>query len=166
MSNPAPPTGPAADSPRMPPPTPAKAQPSAAGRYLFMFLVGLLVGVIGLVMVLRAMEGRKTPMDKWHGSVMNVMAVHSQALRNSVEQNRCSATDLLPHLQTLRAMTNDLEPAFPRLADDARFREHAAGMRAALDASLASPPINCAGAGTVQARVGDSCKACHQDFRG
>lgn len=153
--------------PATPAPTrPAPAKPSAAGRYFFMFLVGLLVGVIGLVMVLRAIEGRKTPIDRWDGAVMNVMAVHSQTMRKSVEENRCSATDLLPHLQTLRVMANDLEPAFPSLADDTRFKDHATKMRATLDAALASPPINCAGAGTTLGSIGEDCKACHQDFRG
>ena len=62
-------------------------------------------------------------------------------------------------------MANDIEPAFPGLSDDKRFIEHASKMRASLDAALASPPLNCAGVGTTAGKVGEACKACHQDFR-
>ena len=31
--------------------------------------------------------------------------------------------------------------------------------------ALANPPLNCAGVGTTLGRVGENCKACHQDFR-
>ena len=82
------------------------------------------------------------------------------------EQNRCAATDVLPNLKALRVMADDLEPAFPDLADDQRFAEHASKMRARLDAALASPPLNCAGVGTTAQGIGETCKACHQDFRG
>lgn len=158
---------PSPSSPATPPPSKPDrpAPPSAASRYLFVFLVGLLIGVIGLVMVLRALEARKTNLDKWPNATMVLLSVHSGKLRDSVNENRCSATDLLPHLQTMRALGNDFEPAFPDLADDARYKDHARNMRAALDAALASPPINCAGAGAALAQVGDGCKACHQDFR-
>jgi hypothetical protein len=43
------------------------------------------------------------------------------ATEANTDQNRCAATDTLPHLQALRTMANDIEPAFPDLRDDARF---------------------------------------------
>ena len=93
------------------------------------------------------------------------MAWHVGQLKNSTQQNRCAATDTLPHLQTLRAMANDIEPAFGDLRDDQRFSQHASDLRASLDAALANPPLNCAGVGTTLGKIGDDCKACHQDFR-
>ena len=135
---------------------------TAASRYLFLFLIGLVLGVIGTVMGMRALDARK---DHFHESVMHVMQHHLGAIKTGMEQNRCAATDVLPHLQTLRRMGDDLEPAFPELADDARFAGHASKLRATLDAALASPPLNCAGAGAALQSIGGSCKACHDDFR-
>src|SRR3546814_4594258 len=44
--------------------SPAKpAKPSAASRYLFVFLVGLVIGAVALVMILRTVEARKTWQD-------------------------------------------------------------------------------------------------------
>jgi hypothetical protein len=132
-------------------------------RYLFLLLLGLVIGVVATVMAMRAIEARK---DHFHESVMHVQQWHLGQLKASVEQNRCGATDTLPHLQTLRLLSNDLEPAFPDLRDDQRFIKHASQLRATLDAALASPPLNCGGVATTVQDLGEACKACHQDFRG
>lgn len=135
----------------------------AGARYFFLFLVGLVAGVIGTVMAMRAWDARR---DHFHDSVMHVQQWHFGQLKANVEQNRCAATDTLPHLQALRTMANDIEPAFPDLRDDERFTKASSQLRAALDDTLASPPLNCAGVGTAMGRIGEACKACHQDFRG
>lgn len=140
----------------------APKKSSAASRYFFLFLIGLVVGAIGTVMAMRAIDARK---DHFPDSLMHVQQWHLGQLKATVEGNRCAATDLLPHLQALRTTGNDLEPAFPGLADDQRFKDHASKYRAALDGVLANPPLNCAGAGTTLQKVGEACKACHQDFR-
>lgn len=142
---------------------PETKKPSAASRYLFLFLIGLVVGAICTVMALRAIQARQDPFPD---SVMHVMAKHSGQLADKVKQNRCAATDTIPHVRTLRAMANDLDMAFPGLADDARFKSHASQFRADLDAALSAPPTDCAAAGALVEKVGDDCKACHQDFRG
>ena len=139
---------------------------SNASRYFFVFLIGLVIGVIGVVMVLRAIEGRKTWEDHFPDAVMHVMDAHSAQLKTAAKANRCGATDVLPHLQTLRYMANDLEPALPGLRDDPRFIERASHFRANLDSALATPPLNCAGVETAIKQIDDGCKACHQDFRG
>lgn len=142
--------------------TPAPKSPSAAGRYLFLFLLGLVVGIIATVMTLRALHARE---DHFPGSVMHVQQWHMGQLKADVEQNRCGATDTLPHLQALRTMANDIEPAFPGLHDDQRFGQHASQFRATLDGALASPPMNCPGVTAAMGKIGEACKACHQDFR-
>jgi hypothetical protein len=135
---------------------------SAAMRYLFLFVLGLVVGIVATVMAMRALDARK---DHYPESVMHVMDAHADALKANMEQNRCTATDTLPQLQALRMMANDIEPAFGDLREDARFAKHASDFRAALDDSLAAPPLNCEGVGTALGRIGEACKACHQDFR-
>lgn len=142
------------------PVTPARR--SSAGRYLFVFLLGLVMGVVGLVMGLRAWDARK---DHFHESVMHVQQWHVKQLDQAVKNNRCAATDTLPHLKALRVMADDLEPAFPGDADDERFTTAASKLRGSLDDALASPPMNCPGVTAVVNKVGEACKACHQDFR-
>lgn len=141
----------------------APARKSHASRYLFLFLLGLVMGVVGTVMALRAIEARK---DHFHEAIMHVQAWHAGQLKAGIDSNRCTATDALPHLQALRTMANDLEPGFPDLADDERFAGHASQLRATLDAALASPPGDCAALGATLGDIGEACKACHQDFRG
>ena len=134
----------------------------AGARYFFLFLVGLLVGAVGVVMAMRAIDARK---DHFPESVMQVQQWHMGKLKANIDQNRCNATDTLPHLQALRAMADDIEPAFPDLTDDARFTKASSDLRAAIDQARANPPLNCAGVGAAMKEIGGACKACHQDFR-
>lgn len=138
-------------------------KPSAASRYLFVLLIGLVIGAVATVMLMNAWKARQDPFPD---SLMHVMQWHAKQLNDNVQQNRCSATDTIPHLQSLRALANNLEPAFPGDADDERFGQHASTLRATLDTSVGAPPLNCAGVGDVAKKIGDGCKACHQDFRG
>ncbi|HTL15522.1 MAG TPA: hypothetical protein VL251_10585 [Thermomonas sp.] len=137
-------------------------RPSNGGRYLFLLLLGLVLGAVATVMALRALDQRK---DHFPESLMTVQAWHVSQLKADMAQNRCNATDVLPHLQALRMSANDLDAAFPDLREDQRFADASAGMRAAMDKAIASPPLSCQGlAATVEA-IGQACKACHQDFR-
>lgn len=143
-------------------PRPSSPRVSAAQRYLFLFVLGLVVGIVATVMLVRAFQARA---DRFPDSVMHVQQWHIDQLRAKVEQNRCEATDTLPHLRALRVMADDLEPAFPDLRDDKRFAQAASQMRRTLDTSLASPPSGCATLGTTTRDIGNACRACHQDFR-
>lgn len=138
---------------------------AAAKRYLFLFLLGLVVGAISVVMVLRAMEGRKTWRDHYPEAAMYFMDAQVAQLKESVQTNRCAATDTLPRLKALRIAADDLEPAFPGLRDDKRFVGHASKLRGSLDAALASPPLSCEGVTKLVSGINEDCKACHQDFR-
>ena len=141
-------------------------RPSAFGRYVFMLLLGLVLGAMAVVMLMRTWEGRKTSQDRLPHALMHVQAWHVDQLKADMAQNRCNATDVLPHLQALRVSANDLEAAFPDLRDDARFKTAASAMRAAADKAVANPPLTCEGVGAAMKSLGESCKACHQDFRG
>ncbi|MEI2430354.1 hypothetical protein RDV84_17180 [Lysobacter yananisis] len=145
---------------------PTAAAPKRKGngsKYLFLFLIGLVGGVVATVMLMNAWNQRQ---DKFPGSVMQVQQWHLNQLKDRVTQNRCAATDTLPHISALRMMADDLDPAFPGLKDDQRFSQHSAKMRAALDNARTNPPVSCAGVTTVAEQIGEACKACHQDFRG
>ena len=101
----------------IPPDAPPRPR-SHAGRYLFLFLLGLVVGAIAAVMGLRALQARADPFPE---ALMNVLAHQSGQLGDAAKANRCTTNDTLPRLQMLRALANDLEPAFPGLASDTRF---------------------------------------------
>src|SRR3546814_10810039 len=110
---------------------PAKpAKPSAASRYLIVFLVGLVIGAVALVMILRTVEARKTWQDHYPHAAMHLFDAHMAQLKASTEANRCGATDTLPHLQALRVVANDLEPAFGDLGDDPHLPTHPRAHRA------------------------------------
>lgn len=143
-------------------PPPSRPMATAASRYAFMLLVGVVAGAIGTVMAVRAIQARQDP---FHESVMHVQQWHLKQLQTNVQQSHCTPTDTLPHLKALRVMADDLEPAFPDLRTDARYVEHASHMRATLDTALASPPLDCQGVSVTAQKIGDACKACHQDFR-
>ena len=132
------------------------------GRYLFLFLLGLGVGAICTVMALRALQARTDPFPD---ALMQVMARQSGELDRSAKANRCTLSDTLPRLQSLRALSNDIEAAFPGLRDDTRFGGAASGLRATLDQALAAPPADCKQLGSLAQRIGEDCKACHRDFR-
>mgnify|MGYP003576640425 CR=1 FL=1 len=133
-----------------------------AGRYLFLFLLGLVVGAVCTVMAVRALQARSDPFPD---ALMQVMARQSGELGDSAKANRCTASDVLPRLQSLRALSNDIEMAFPGLKDDARFATSASALRATLDEALAAPPTDCAQLTATAGRIGEDCKACHRDFR-
>ena len=135
---------------------------SSAGRYLFLFLLGLVVGWVGAVMGLRALQARSDPFPD---ALMNVLAHQAGQLGEAAKANRCTINDTLPRLQTLRSLSSDLESAFPGLATDARFGDAASGLRATLDQALAAAPADCSQLATVNQAIGDGCKACHRDFK-
>jgi hypothetical protein len=140
-------------------PPAAPVRRNNGSRYLFMALLGLVVGVIASVMVMRTLEQRKDPYPQ---AVMHVMSAHMRALKDDVTRNRCAATDVIPHLNALRMMANDIEPAFKDMGNDAKFAQYASDLRASLDGSLASPPLNCPGVQAAAAKIGRACEDCHR----
>ena len=135
---------------------------SNASRYFFLFLIGLVIGAMLTVMSLRAIQARQDPFPE---SAMHVMQKQADLLQQNAKQSRCAVTDTLPRLQSLRAISNDLELAFPGEAEDQRFIDHASKLRATLNVAIGAPPADCASLGATVQKLGEACKACHQDFR-
>ena len=138
-------------------------RPSNASRYLFLLILGLVLGAVATVMALRALEQRK---DHFPDALMHVQQWHMGQLKTDMEQNRCNATDILPHLQALRMTATDLDAAFPDLRDDQRFTTASSAMRATMDKVIANPPLTCEGLGAAMKDIGETCKGCHPDFKG
>ena len=146
--------------------SPPPRAPSPAAGYLVVFAIGLLVGVVLIVVMLRTFDARKTWQDRYPAALMQLYQAQMAQLSGDLDSNRCAVSDALPHLQTMRALSDDLEPAFPDLRDHRGFVAHADDARRTLDAALASPPKDCAGLHMTIDSIGDTCSACHQDMRG
>jgi cytochrome c556 len=127
--------------------------------YPVLFLLGLAIGAVLAVMWSNAMHKR----DAYPHGVMAVIGAQMSVLDKSVKASRCTASDLLPRLQTIRAVANDIEPAFGE--DDERFGQHAGSLRAAADAAMTTPPGDCKSAAATLDRIGETCSACHRDFK-
>ncbi len=130
-------------------------------RFVAMLVIGLFMGVLGTVMTLGALR-QGTP---FHQGLMSVMAHHHAALRRMGDANECPDDAIQGHLRMLRLAGDDLETAFLPTMNDERFRHYAAGYRTATEAALARPASGCAAAAAQAASLGDSCSACHRDFR-
>ena len=130
-------------------------------RYAALIVLGLVIGIIGTVMTMSALKSGPHMTD----ALMHMQGFHMGAMDSNVKQNRCAVTDSLPHLQALRTLSNDIEPIFLPIEKEADFRQKASNLRAALDASLAAPPAECASLGAAMAKIGHECKACHDEFK-
>ncbi len=97
--------------------------------------------------------------------VMTVMGMQMSALKKSIQQNRCVPTDIIPHLQTLRYVGNDIEAAFGEMSDNESFVRYASDFRAAADGALTMPPANCATAEATLTKIGKACENCHRDYK-
>src|SRR3546814_14204444 len=100
-------------------------------------------------MILRTVEARKTWQDHYPHAAMHLFDAHMAQLKASTEANRCCATDTLPHLQALRMVANDLEPALGAPGEDTRLAKNARDLRTLLDSQLA--------ARSEKRRVGNAC---------
>jgi hypothetical protein len=150
----------AAPPPRTPP------SPSSAAGYLVVFVIGLLVGVLLIVVMLRTFDARKTWQDRYPAALMHLYQAQLAQLSGNLASNSCAPNDTLARLQTMRALSNDLEPAFPDLREHRGFVAHAEQARRTLDAALAAQPADCASLRTTIDSIGETCGACHQDMRG
>jgi hypothetical protein len=130
-------------------------------RYAILIVLGLVVGIIGTVMAMNARHSG----PHYPQSLMTMQDFHLDALDSNIKQNHCAVTDNLPHLQTLRALSNDIEPVFLPIDNEQDFRQKASNLRASIDTLLAAPPASCAAVGAALTRIGHECKACHDQFK-
>src|SRR5690606_23678076 len=95
-------------------------------RSVVMLLIGLVVGALCSITLLRALsEGNEYPKG-----VMALMGKHFGALREVADAGQCEAATVAHHAATLRQVALDLEPAFlPTGGDDAAFRAYSERLR-------------------------------------
>lgn len=139
--------------------------PSAASRYAVVFVIGLVTGLFALLVILRVMESRQTWDTHYPRALMYLYQAQLAQLHGDLAAGACTPARALPRLETLRALSNDLELAFPDLRDHRRFVAHGDQLRDAIDLAVVSPPDTCA---ALEMRLHDmqrTCNECHRDFR-
>jgi hypothetical protein len=129
-------------------------------NYVILFAVAFVMG-IALALV-GANYMNKGP--HYSEGVMNVLAMKHSALSNNIKQNRCAPIDVIPHLQTMRYVGNDIEAAFGEMDNNEQFIRYASDFRAAADGALSMPPANCAAAQAALNTIDKTCDNCHRDY--
>jgi len=131
-------------------------------RYIGMILLGLLIGAFATVAVLNAL-GQATAFPR---GVMAVSGHHMGGLRAAATATPCQLDDAARHLRALAVLADDIEPAFlPDGQQDATFSQYALQHRTLLAGLANAPPADCEALGLRLGDVGDSCKACHRDYK-
>ena len=134
---------------------------SHATRYVFVLVLGVLLGLVCTVMVARTLQARRDPVPD---SLMQIMDHQLRALPGP-SGSSCEPARQRARLQTLQLLATDLEPVFGDLGEDRRFGELAQALRAAIAAPLHAPNLDCAVLAQARTQISEACEACHRDFR-
>lgn len=131
-------------------------------RAVVMLVVGILVGALGAVTVVGALK-KDIPFQK---ASMTLMRHYFGALRKMGESGQCDALVIQRHLRGLQAISREFDAFVPTGGDDASFQGHAGKFVTAIDAAIATPPVDCPSLAAINQSLGGSCKGCHDEFRG
>lgn len=131
-------------------------------RALIYILIGLLSGALLTSMLISTLsKGSEFPKG-----VMAVQGSHLGSLNKLAKDNRCSPTEIQPHLITMRIVASDIEPAFKSLSEeDINFARYGADLRRVLDLQLAKSIDNCADLATAISSIKQGCDNCHRDYK-
>jgi cytochrome c556 len=128
-------------------------------RFALLLLLGLVIGALGTVFVMKAVENRN-PLPH---AVMTVMGHHMGALGQAVKTKQCDAAQINDHLLRLQSTASDIPDAFPSAEQD--FLDHANRLRTALQGAVQTHPTDCAALAQAIKPVNDACQSCHQQYR-
>ena len=129
-------------------------------RYVVVLLIGALIGSMVTMTALNALRQASAVSD----GIMAVMQYQMNLVRTDIGAKRCDAAK--PYFQTLLGVAGAIEPAFlPTGGDDVLFKRYAEQLRNRLDEALKADATSCRTLTEQLGQVGDSCKACHRDFK-
>ena len=131
-------------------------------RALIFILVGFLIGAVGAVMAVNALnKGSEFPRG-----VMAVEGAHFGALYKLAKENRCDAASVQKELLPMRIIATDIETSFKvDTENDQEFIRYAADLRRVLDLQLAKRIDNCADLNTGISAIKQACDNCHRDYK-
>jgi len=128
-------------------------------RVALMIMLGLVIGILGTVNVMSALDARN-PMPK---AVMHTMGYHMGELGKAMKAGQCEAASIQHHLQRLESTSTDIVPVFG--IDEKSFTDKAAELHTHLQQALQAAPTSCAALAVAIKPIDDTCKSCHQQYR-
>ena len=130
-------------------------------RSLILLLLGLAFGAVCAAVAMNALAQRSA----YARGVMQVMQHHYAELRNGQRTGRCDAATVTRDRDVLRMLSDEVAPSvYGDGTPDPPFREYTDRLRSAL-ADLGDGTKGCAALAPLVNRVGDSCDACHRQYR-
>ncbi len=130
-------------------------------RSLILLILGLAFGAVCTGVAMNALAQRSA----YARGVMQVMQHHYAELRNAQRTGRCEAATTTRAREALRLLDEEIERSvYGDGTPDPPFREYTDRLRSAV-ADLGDGPKSCAELAPVVNRVGDSCDACHRQYR-
>lgn len=130
-------------------------------RSLILLILGLAFGAICTAIAMNALAQRSA----YARGVMQVMQHHYAELRNAQRTGRCDAPTVMHAHEALRLLGDEIERSvYGDSTPEPPFREYSDRLRNAV-AGLADGTQGCAALAPVVTRVGDSCEACHRQYR-
>lgn len=128
-------------------------------RAAILLVLGLAIGVLGTVFVMRALNQR----NPFPRAVMSVMNYHFGELEQSVKAKQCDAAPASEHLLRLESTAADVPSAFPGV--DQPFLDAAGHLRTTLENAVQAHPADCAALAAAIKPVGEACQSCHEKYR-
>jgi len=128
-------------------------------RVALLILLGLVIGVIGTVNVVSALNARN-PMPK---AVMHTMDYHMAQLKHALKGRQCAATTIQHHLERLQSTATDIVPVFGIAEKD--FTDDASQLQTRVQQALQAAPADCTALAAAIKPINETCKSCHQQYR-
>lgn len=131
-------------------------------RVIGLIVLGVLIGALASIAALNALR----PATAFPKGVMALLGHHHGGLRDASTATPCDSAAAARHLEALEVIARDIEPAFlsPEQPDEI-FARYAEQLRGAVHAARSEPAADCRALGEQVGRIGDSCKACHRDYK-
>jgi len=130
-------------------------------RSLMLLILGLVFGAVCTAIAMNALAQRSA----YARGVMQVMQHHYAELRNGQRSGRCEGATVARANEELRLLTDEIERSvYENGTPEPPFREYSDRLRSAV-ADLGDGTQSCAALAPVINRVGDSCDACHRQYR-
>lgn len=128
-------------------------------RVPLMILLGLVIGILGTVNVMSALDARN-PMPK---AVMHTMGYHMGELGKAMKAKQCETASIEHHLQRLESTSTDIVPVFG--INEKSFTDKAAELQTHMQQALQAAPATCAALAAAIKPIKDTCKSCHDQYR-
>jgi cytochrome c556 len=130
-------------------------------RSLILLILGLVFGAVCTAITMNALAQRSA----YARGVMQVMQHHYAELRNGQRSGRCDAATVTRAHEALRLLGDEIERSvYADSTPEPPFREYTDRLRSAV-ADLGDGTKSCAAMAPIVNRVGDSCDACHRQYR-